>query len=134
LITLLFSHFSVPFRVTKIIGMEKFSVLVKIFLQVYVDKLVKVAYENWENVVEYDGEALVGVTPYPAVKGMDIHTEDPISAPILSPLPLQSESTSQQSKTYRSPQPALTSVQHRSSTSSTGLYPYHTVPILTGIS
>jgi hypothetical protein len=25
-------------------------------------------------------------------------------------------------------------VQHRSSTSSTGLYPYHTVPILTGIS
>jgi hypothetical protein len=32
------------------------------FLQVYVDKLVKVAYENWENVVEYDGEALVGVT------------------------------------------------------------------------
>ncbi|CAM6007208.1 unnamed protein product [Sphagnum balticum] len=59
--------------------------------KVYVDKLVKVAYENWENVVEYDGEALVGVTPYPAVKGMDIHTEDPISAPILSPLPLQSE-------------------------------------------
>ncbi|CAM6042709.1 unnamed protein product [Sphagnum compactum] len=28
--------------------------------KVYVDKLVKVAYENWENVVEYDGEALVG--------------------------------------------------------------------------
>jgi len=30
-------------------------------VQIYVDKLVKVAYENWENVVEYDGEALIGV-------------------------------------------------------------------------
>ncbi|CAI7835494.1 unnamed protein product [Closterium sp. NIES-53] len=28
--------------------------------KIYVDKLVKVAYENWENVVEYDGEALIG--------------------------------------------------------------------------
>ncbi|CAI5467904.1 unnamed protein product [Closterium sp. Yama58-4] len=31
--------------------------------KIYVDKLVKVAYENWENVVEYDGEALIGVKP-----------------------------------------------------------------------
>ncbi|KAG6545160.1 hypothetical protein Mapa_013425 [Marchantia paleacea] len=45
--------------------------------KVYVDKLVKVAYENWENVVEYDGEALIGVKPY-KLRGIDAHTEDPI--------------------------------------------------------
>jgi hypothetical protein len=33
------------------------------YLQVYVDKLVKVAYENWDDVVEYDGEALIGFKP-----------------------------------------------------------------------
>lgn len=31
--------------------------------KVYVDKLVKVAYENWDDVVEYDGEALIGFKP-----------------------------------------------------------------------
>lgn len=46
-------------------------------MQVYVDKLVKVAYENWENVVEYDGEALIGVKTYQA-KGFDTRTEDPL--------------------------------------------------------
>ena len=40
------------------------------------DKLVKVAYENWENVVEYDGEALIGVKNQ--AKGFDSHTEDPL--------------------------------------------------------
>jgi hypothetical protein len=45
--------------------------------KVYVDKLVKVAYENWENVVEYDGEALIGVKTYQA-KGFDTRTEDPL--------------------------------------------------------
>lgn len=45
--------------------------------KVYVDKLVKVAYENWENVVEYDGEALIGVKNHQA-KGFDSHTEDPL--------------------------------------------------------
>ncbi|BFI43515.1 hypothetical protein MPTK2_Ug00090 [Marchantia polymorpha subsp. ruderalis] len=45
--------------------------------KVYVDKLVKVAYENWENVVEYDGEALIGVKP-DKLRGIDAHTEDPI--------------------------------------------------------
>ncbi len=48
--------------------------------QVYVDKLVKVAYENWESVVEYEGEALADVQAYP-VKGMDTYTEDPITRP-----------------------------------------------------
>lgn len=38
---------------------------------------MKVAYENWENVVEYDGEALIGVKPY-KLRGIDAHTEDPI--------------------------------------------------------
>ncbi|CAM6100732.1 unnamed protein product [Calypogeia fissa] len=46
--------------------------------KVYVDKLVKVAYENWENVVEYDGEALIGIKPY-KLRGIDAHTEDPIN-------------------------------------------------------
>jgi hypothetical protein len=46
--------------------------------QVYVDKLVKVAYENWESVMEYEGEALADVQSYPA-KGMDTYTEDPIN-------------------------------------------------------
>ncbi|KAJ7551065.1 hypothetical protein O6H91_07G132500 [Diphasiastrum complanatum] len=45
--------------------------------KVYVDKLVKVAYENWENVVEYDGEALVGAKSY-RLSGLNTHTEDPI--------------------------------------------------------
>ncbi|KAH8940685.1 hypothetical protein BDL97_15G102300 [Sphagnum fallax] len=48
--------------------------------KVYVDKLVKVAYENWESVVEYEGEALADVQAYP-VKGMDTYTEDPIARP-----------------------------------------------------
>jgi hypothetical protein len=46
--------------------------------QVYVDKLVKVAYENWESVVEYEGEALADVQAYP-VKGMETYTQDPIN-------------------------------------------------------
>jgi hypothetical protein len=46
--------------------------------KVYVDKLVKVAYENWESVMEYEGEALADVQSYPA-KGMDTYTEDPIN-------------------------------------------------------
>ncbi|KAJ7542528.1 hypothetical protein O6H91_10G110200 [Diphasiastrum complanatum] len=45
--------------------------------KVYVDKLVKVAYENWENVVEYDGEALVGSKSY-RLSGVNTHTEEPI--------------------------------------------------------
>ncbi|KAL2636091.1 hypothetical protein R1flu_007570 [Riccia fluitans] len=45
--------------------------------KVYVDKLVKVAYENWDNVVEYDGEALIGLKPH-NLRGIDTHTEDPI--------------------------------------------------------
>ena len=48
--------------------------------QIYVDKLVKVAYENWENVVEYDGEALIGVKPY-SLQGINAATEDPGTAP-----------------------------------------------------
>ncbi|XP_024394247.1 calmodulin-binding protein 60 D [Physcomitrium patens] len=43
--------------------------------KVYVDKLVKVAYENWENVVEYDGEALIGLKNYQA-KNLGTRTED----------------------------------------------------------
>ncbi|CAM6026887.1 unnamed protein product [Sphagnum balticum] len=58
--------------------------------KVYVDKLVKVAYENWENVVEYDGEALVGVKPPPVLKGMDIKTVDPVTTSVANPLLLQS--------------------------------------------
>ncbi|CAM6108981.1 unnamed protein product [Calypogeia fissa] len=46
--------------------------------KVYVDKLVKVAYENWENVVEYDGEALIGVKSY-NLPGIEAHTEDPMN-------------------------------------------------------
>ncbi|KAL3684161.1 hypothetical protein R1sor_002183 [Riccia sorocarpa] len=45
--------------------------------KVYVDKLVKVAYENWDNVVEYDGEALIGMKPH-NLRGIDTHTEDPV--------------------------------------------------------
>lgn len=44
--------------------------------KIYVDKLVKVAYENWENVVEYDGEALIGMKPY-NLRGINTVTEDP---------------------------------------------------------
>ncbi|XP_002987748.2 calmodulin-binding protein 60 B [Selaginella moellendorffii] len=45
--------------------------------KVYVDKLVKVAYENWERVVEYDGEALAVPKPH-MLRGLDAHTEDPV--------------------------------------------------------
>ncbi|CAI6010560.1 unnamed protein product [Closterium sp. NIES-65] len=44
--------------------------------KIYVDKLVKVAYENWENVVEYDGEALIGVKPN-GLTTLDATTDDP---------------------------------------------------------
>ncbi|CAM6025459.1 unnamed protein product [Sphagnum balticum] len=88
--------------------------------KVYVDKLVKVAYENWENVVEYDGEALVGVSPYPVAKGIDTHTEDPIT-PIANPPPTQSRKSNQQSTLNQIQQPPLAPLQHRPSTSSAGL-------------
>jgi hypothetical protein len=92
------------------------------FVQVYVDKLVKVAYENWENVVEYDGEALVGVSTYPAAKGIDTHTEDPIT-PIANPSPTQSHKSNQQSTLHQIQQPPLAPLQQRPSTSSAGLCP-----------
>ncbi|XP_024365809.1 calmodulin-binding protein 60 D isoform X2 [Physcomitrium patens] len=44
--------------------------------KVYVDKLVKVAYENWMNVIEYDGEALIGVKTLHQAKEFDTHTAD----------------------------------------------------------
>ena len=44
--------------------------------KIYVDKLVKVAYENWGNVIEYDGEALIGVRPH-SLSGINARTEDP---------------------------------------------------------
>eukprot|EP00249_Psilotum_nudum_P024341 c29161_g3_i1 orf=552-2612(-) len=46
--------------------------------KVYVDKLVKVAYDNWSSVVEYDGEALISEKPN-ALRGIDSYTEDPIT-------------------------------------------------------
>ncbi|CAK9227776.1 unnamed protein product [Sphagnum troendelagicum] len=64
--------------------------------KVYVDKLVKVAYENWENVVEYDGEALVGVKHPPVLKGTDIKTVDPVTTSVANPLLLQSHGSNQQ--------------------------------------
>ncbi|CAK9234957.1 unnamed protein product [Sphagnum jensenii] len=88
--------------------------------KVYVDKLVKVAYENWENVVEYDGEALVGVSTYPVAKGIDTHTEDPIT-PIANPSPTQSHKSNQQSTLNQIQQPPLAPLQQRPSTSSAGL-------------
>eukprot|EP00249_Psilotum_nudum_P024342 c29161_g4_i1 orf=529-2574(-) len=45
--------------------------------KVCVDKLVKVAYDNWSSVVEYDGEALISEKPH-TLQGIDSHTEDPI--------------------------------------------------------
>ncbi|CAI5999689.1 unnamed protein product, partial [Closterium sp. NIES-65] len=42
--------------------------------KIYVDKLVKVAYENWENVVEYDGEALIGLSDSLVVQN-DVHVD-----------------------------------------------------------
>ena len=42
------------------------------------DKLVKVAYENWENVVEYDGEALIGVKSTYQPRGFVSHTDEPL--------------------------------------------------------
>lgn len=31
------------------------------FLQIYVDTLVKKAYDNWEQVIEYDGKSLLSL-------------------------------------------------------------------------
>eukprot|EP00850_Spirogloea_muscicola_P020519 SM000219S06664 [mRNA] locus=s219:34130:38220:+ [translate_table: standard] len=45
--------------------------------KVYVDKLVKVAYEHWENVVEYDGEALTGVNMQKITSSINTRTEEP---------------------------------------------------------
>lgn len=83
---------------------------------------MKVAYENWENVVEYDGEALVGVSPYPIAKGIDTHTEDPIT-PIANPPPTQSRKSNQQSTLNQIQQPPFAPLQHQPSTSSAGLCP-----------
>jgi len=64
-----------------------------------VDKLVKVAYENWENVVEYDGEALIGVKTYQA-KGFDTRTEDPLGGRNMSNIHSQGPSLNHQ-QAYR---------------------------------
>jgi len=87
------------------------------FLQVYVDKLVKVAYENWENVVEYDGEALVGA---PVLKGIDIKTVDPVTTSVANSLLLQSHGSSQQLTLSQLLQPELTPLEQWPPTSSAG--------------
>ncbi|KAJ7523795.1 hypothetical protein O6H91_18G063000 [Diphasiastrum complanatum] len=51
--------------------------------KVHVDKLVKVAYENWERVAEYDGEALIGTKPQKQI-GINADTIDPGSTRNLS--------------------------------------------------
>jgi hypothetical protein len=86
--------------------------------QVYVDKLVKVAYENWESVVEYDGEALIGVQPYP-VKGIDSHTEEPVNGTGPRNAYTQGPSHVQQQAALPSSQSGAMHQQH-SSTSSSG--------------
>ncbi|KAH9572888.1 hypothetical protein CY35_02G175200 [Sphagnum magellanicum] len=86
--------------------------------KVYVDKLVKVAYENWESVVEYDGEALIGVQPYP-VKGIDSHTEEPINGTGPRNAYNQGPSHVQQQAALPSSQSGAMHQQH-SSTSSSG--------------
>lgn len=86
--------------------------------KVYVDKLVKVAYENWESVVEYDGEALIGVQPYP-VKGIDSHTEEPINGTGPRNAYTQGPSHVQQQAALPSSQSGAMHQQH-SSTSSSG--------------
>ncbi len=102
---------------------EQFSLwrlmhLVFVF-QVYVDKLVKVAYENWENVVDYDGEALIGVETYP-VKGIDAYTEEPNNgAGVRNPYPQGPNNGTQQQTALPSSQSAPMQ-QQRSSTSSSG--------------
>lgn len=85
-------------------------------IQVYVDKLVKVAYENWENVVEYDGEALIGVKTYQP-KGIDIHTEDPIPGQGRS---MHSQGPSLNQHQALSSSHATSMDQQRSSSSSSG--------------
>jgi hypothetical protein len=90
------------------------------FLQVYVDKLVKVAYENWENVVEYDGEALVGVKHPPVLKGTDIKTVDPVTTSVANPLLLQSHGSNQQLTLSQLLQPELTPLERWPPTSSAG--------------
>jgi hypothetical protein len=87
--------------------------------KVYVDKLVKVAYENWENVVDYDGEALIGVETYP-VKGIDSYTEEPNNgAGVRNPYPQGPNNVTQQQTALPSSQSAPMQ-QQRSSTSSSG--------------
>ncbi len=90
------------------------------FLQVYVDKLAKAAYENWENVVEYDGEALVGAKPPPVPKGIDIKTVDPVTTSVANPLLLQSHGSSQQLTLSQLLQPELTPLERWPPTSSAG--------------
>ncbi|KAH9562949.1 hypothetical protein CY35_05G099300 [Sphagnum magellanicum] len=85
--------------------------------KVYVDKLVKVAYENWENVVEYDGEALVGA---PVLKGIDIKTVDPVTTSVANSLLLQSHGSSQQLTLSQLLQPELTPLEQWPPTSSAG--------------
>lgn len=46
-------------------------------VQVYVERLVKLAYENWENVVEYEGEALLGMRIVPATAAGPIPAPGP---------------------------------------------------------
>lgn len=84
---------------SELLQLVDFSYNVVIWLlpmQVYVDKLVKVAYENWENVVEYDGEALIGIKPY-KLRGIDAHTEDPINGHTLGGHQPQTSVSSQHS-------------------------------------
>jgi hypothetical protein len=88
--------------------------------KVYVDKLVKVAYENWENVVEYDGEALVGVKPPPVLKGTDIKTVDPVTTSVANPLLLQSHGSNHQLTLSQLLQPELTPLERWPPTSSAG--------------
>lgn len=56
----LFHSFFSLFRVTSIyIMLQAYKTYSLLVLQVYVDTLVKKAYENWNHVIEYDGKSLV---------------------------------------------------------------------------
>ncbi|KAJ7543258.1 hypothetical protein O6H91_09G031200 [Diphasiastrum complanatum] len=56
--------------------------------KVYVDKLVKVAYENWETVVEYDGGALIG-TPQYNLRGINAEADEPSTSQVSDTLTIQ---------------------------------------------
>ncbi|EFJ05811.1 hypothetical protein SELMODRAFT_187271 [Selaginella moellendorffii] len=106
--------------------------------KVYVDKLVKVAYENWESVVEYDGEALIAsfssvFTDAALNLSFKAGGSQPSYAPVSSPVESYSSQQQQHQQQQQQQQQQQHQQQRNQNAMSTGLSLQQSMPSGSGL-